>query len=139
MRYACPRMRRLKLYLCCFAIATLVATACATQGNVPAAGGKSNSAVDSQGPFEIKGDVKAPVAIHRVEPNRPSGVTETGQVVMQTVIGLDGTARDIRVIKTPHPELSAVAVEALKGWRFRPGTLHGRPVEIIFYVQITFH
>lgn len=94
---------------------------------------------NSQGPFEIEGDVKVPVAIHRVEPDRPDGVTETGQVLMQTVIGLDGVARDIRIIRSPHPKLSDVSIEALKQWRFRPGTLHGRPVETIFYVQITFH
>jgi hypothetical protein len=126
-------------YLCGFALTALLLSACARQGTVSSPISDPRPEVESSGPLEIKGDVKVPVAIHRVEPSRPLGITETGQVIMQTVIGLDGTAHDIHVIKTPHPKLSEVSIEALKGWRFRPGTLHGRPVETIFYVQITFH
>jgi len=54
------------------------------------------------------------------------------------VIGTDGTPREIVVLESPHPKLSEASVEAAKGWRFRPGTYRGEPVDTIFNIQITF-
>jgi TonB family protein len=84
------------------------------------------------------GPVKPPVALHRVIPKRPQGVTERGQVLLKIVVGLDGMARNIEVVKTPHPALGEVSIEAAKQWRFTPGTLRGEPVETIFFIQISF-
>ena len=84
------------------------------------------------------GPVKPPVAIHRVIPTRPEGITENGQVLLKTIVGLDGIPRDIEVVRTPHPALGAVSVNAAKQWRFEPGTLRGRSVETIFFIQMTF-
>lgn len=84
------------------------------------------------------GPVKPPVALHRVIPQRPEGITAKGQVLLKTIVGLDGLARDIEVVKTPHPALGDVSAEAAKQWRFTPGTLRGKPVETIFFIQMTF-
>ena len=84
------------------------------------------------------GPVKPPVALHREIPTRPDGVTETGEVLLKTIVGLDGIARNIEVVKTPHPALGEAAAEAAKGWRFSPGTLRGEAVETIFYIQMRF-
>lgn len=84
------------------------------------------------------GPVKPPVATHRVIPSRPDGVTETGEVLLRTIVGLDGVARDIEVVKTPHTALGEASVEAAKQWRFTPGTLRGKPVETIFFIQMRF-
>ncbi|MGZ8853822.1 MAG: energy transducer TonB [Thermoanaerobaculia bacterium] len=84
------------------------------------------------------GPVSPPVALHRVIPKRPEGVTEKGQVLLKTIVGLDGIARNIEVVKTPHPALGEVSAEAVKHWRFTPGTLRGKPVETIFLILITF-
>jgi hypothetical protein len=92
-------------------------------------------------PYELSvgGAVKPPVAIHRVEPEKPAGVAETGRVPVQSVVGLDGIPRNLVVLEAPHPKLAEVSVNAVKGWRFRPGTLHGKPVETLFIVRIAFH
>lgn len=85
------------------------------------------------------GPVKPPVAQHRVIPERPAGVSETGDVLLKTIVGLDGVARNIEVVKAPHPALGDVSVEAAKQWRFAPGTLRGSPVETIFFIQMSFN
>ena len=85
------------------------------------------------------GAVKPPVAIERVIPERPAGVTETGRVLLMAVIGLDGIPRDIEVLEAPNPKLGEVSVEAAKKWKFKPGTLHGRDVETKFPISIMFH
>ncbi|MGZ5447147.1 MAG: energy transducer TonB [Thermoanaerobaculia bacterium] len=71
-------------------------------------------------------------------PSRPDGVAETGEVLLTTIVGLDGVARDLEIVKTPHPAPGEVSVEAAKQWRFSPGTLRGRPVETIFFIQMRF-
>lgn len=114
-------------------IAALLACSCASTPD--------NRAEPSGGPpYQVisGGPVKPPVALYRVIPDRPAGVDERGQVLLKTIIGLDGNAREITVIRAPHPKLGKVAVEAVKQWRFTPGTLHGKPVETIFLVQIIF-
>jgi TonB family protein len=90
-------------------------------------------------PVRPGGDVSLPVAIHRVQPEKPAGVVETGKVILEMVIGTDGSPRDVVVLETPHPELGLVSVEAARDWQFRPATCHGTPVAVIFNIQITFH
>src|SRR5947208_1687091 len=72
------------------------------------------------GPVRPGNGVTVPVAIHRVEPERPAGVIETGRVLLEMVIDTDGVLRNIVVLESPHPKLSDVSVEAAKAWKFRP-------------------
>ena len=126
-----------KLHLRCFVAGLAVALGfCSTTG-------PTSGEVEPTGPppYELiaGGAVKPPVAIHRVEPARPAGVAETGRVLVQSVVGLDGVPRNPVVLESPHPKLAEVSLEAVRGWRFKPGTLHGKPVETLFIVQIMFH
>jgi hypothetical protein len=101
----------------------------------------SSVSVDPPGPpYQVisGGPVKPPVALHRVIPTRPEGVTEKGEVLLKTIVGLDGIARDIEVIKAPHSALGEVSAEAAKQWRFTPGSLRGQHVETIFFIQMRF-
>jgi TonB-like protein len=59
-------------------------------------------------------------------------------VLLKTIVGLDGMARDIEVIKAPDPALGRVSAEAARQWRFKPGTLRGQEVETIFFIQMKF-
>jgi len=42
------------------------------------------------------------------------------------------------VIKGLPLGLSESAVEAVKQWKFKPGTLNGEPVEVIFNLTVNF-
>jgi TonB family protein len=90
-------------------------------------------------PVRAGGDVSLPVAVHRVEPERPRGVSETGRVILELVVETDGTTRDIVVLQAPHPELGRVSAEAARDWKFRPALCRGTPVAVIFNIQVTFH
>jgi len=90
-------------------------------------------------PYQIGGDVKAPLVLKRVEPKQPPGVHETGTVLLRAVIGLDGVPRDIVVLKTDSRALAEATEAAFKDWRFQPGTLQGEPVEVFFHLTMTFH
>ena len=93
------------------------------------------------GPRRVGGEVKPPVVIHRVQPVY-AGTAQKGHiegiVIVEVIVGRDGNVNDARVIKPLPFGLSEAALEAVKKWKFRPGTLRGRPVEVIYNVTVTF-
>jgi TonB family protein len=121
------RMRRLALLflLALFAPALFAAQA-------PEAGGP---------PYHVGGNVKAPVVIQRVEPVYPAEARAnrvSGIVIVDAVIDRNGDVRDISVLKPLPFGLDQAAVDAVKQWKFKPGTLDGQPVEVIFNLTINF-
>ncbi len=52
-----------------------------------------------------------------------------GDVEVRLIVGYDGTVKDA-AIETGDSVLGATAVEAVRGWTFRPYVLHGAPAEV---------
>jgi hypothetical protein len=84
---------------------------------------------------------KAPEVIRRREPVRPGIINAIGpsQVVIKTVIDIDGMVRQPTIVASPAPSVSYAALEAVHEWRFRPGMSEGKPVPAIFSLTIRFH
>ncbi|HEX3067986.1 MAG TPA: energy transducer TonB [Thermoanaerobaculia bacterium] len=84
---------------------------------------------------------KGPEVIHRQEPVRPGIIAAIGasQVVIKTVIDIDGMVRQPTIVESPGPSASYAALEAVHEWRFHPGTSEGKPVPVIFSLTIRFH
>lgn len=51
-----------------------------------------------------------------------------GRVVLEFVIGKDGTPREPQVISSNHPAFEQAAMDAVLNWRFEPGKKAGQPV-----------
>lgn len=97
--------------------------------------------VDPSGAYRVGGDVKAPVLLHRVEPVYPAGAKHdgvSGIVILEVVIGKDGRVKDAVVLKGLPEGLSEAAVDAVRQWEFRPGTVKGEPVDVIFNISVNF-
>jgi TonB family protein len=60
-----------------------------------------------------------------------------GSVVLQAVVGTDGTIQDLRVISGPAILISA-AQEAIRQWRFKPYLQNGQPVETVARITVNF-
>jgi protein TonB len=60
-----------------------------------------------------------------------------GTVILEAVIGVDGTVQDVRVLRS-IPLLDASAIEAVHQWRFTPTLLNGEPVAVVMTVTVTF-
>jgi TonB family protein len=98
-------------------------------------------AIDGTVPLRVGGDVKAPVVIRRVEPvytaearqNRVSGI-----VIVEVVIDTTGRVRNVQILKPLPSGLDQAAVDAVKQWEFKPGTLNGSPVPVIFNLTVNF-
>lgn len=93
------------------------------------------------GPLRVGGDVKAPVAIQRGEPNYTDTARKArvaGTVVVEAIIDKQGNVDNVKVIKGLPMGLSEEAEKAVRKWRFKPGTLNGVPVDTIFNLTVTF-
>jgi TonB family protein len=91
--------------------------------------------------LRIGGDVKAPRLISKIEPKYSEDARlakYTGAVLLSVEIGKDGGARNIRVTRPLGLGLDEKAVEAVKQWKFAPGTLNGVPVVVSAQVEVNF-
>ncbi len=77
-------------------------------------------------------DIQAPVVIQRVEPIvGRSLMGRTANATVEAIIGEDGIPRNICVTEGDREWGRAVAA-ALRKWRFKPGTLQGKPIAVQF-------
>jgi TonB family protein len=80
------------------------------------------------------------LAIHTVDPSYPPEARAQklqGSVVLQTVIGRDGSVQDVKLVRG-YFILAKAAIAALKQWRFKPSTINGRPVEAQTTITLNF-
>lgn len=92
-------------------------------------------------PLRVGGDVKAPVVMQRVEPLFPEEARKArvaGIVILEAIIDREGNVKDAYVLKPLPFGLSEAAVDAVKQWKFRPGTLNGQPVDVVFNLTVNF-
>jgi protein TonB len=104
-------------------------------------GSGSGGAEVPSGPLRVGGDVKPPITLNRVQPEYTETARKarlSGVVVLEAIINKDGTVEQVRVLKGLPMGLSEKAEEAVKGWKFKPGTLGGQPVEVIFSLTVNF-
>jgi protein TonB len=92
-------------------------------------------------PVRVGGDVTAPIAISRIEPQYTEIARKArieGVVIIEAIIDRNGNVTDARVLKPLPMGLSDAAVEAVKRWKFKPGQLNGQPVPVIFNLTVLF-
>lgn len=104
----------------------------------------SLSGANSTPPAEIyevaKVDAK-PVATHRAHPTYPAALRREkiqGVANVSFIVKPDGSVTEVTVIDATHRLFGSAAVEAVKKWRFRPGTVGGQPVACRMVVPVQF-
>jgi TonB family protein len=102
----------------------------------------TTTAVEPTGPLVAGiGDVKAPIVLRRVSPPYPrqaAVIHLSGFVIVECIIDKTGVVRDAKVVKSTSGLFEQAALDAVQQWQFAPGTLHGRPVDTIFNLTVTF-
>ena len=92
-------------------------------------------------PLRVGGDVHAPLVIEKVDASYTEEARNArinGIVILEVVVGRDGLVKDASVIKPLPFGLNQAALDAVKQWKFKPGTLDGNPVDVIFNIVINF-
>jgi protein TonB len=78
--------------------------------------------------------------IQPVEPVYPPAAKASGQrgsVVLQVLIGRDGTVQDAKFLQGSLV-FARVAIDAVKQYRFKPYSLNGRPVSMQSVITLNF-
>ncbi|HEX7190636.1 MAG TPA: energy transducer TonB [Thermoanaerobaculia bacterium] len=97
--------------------------------------------LNAPGALRVGGDVKAPIVIRGVNPVYPDDERRnhvSGIVILEALIGKDGRVKDAAVLKTVSAGLDQAALDAVRQWEFKPGTLNGEPVDVLFNLTVSF-
>jgi TonB family protein len=62
-----------------------------------------------------------------------------GVCVLSLVVGVDGLAHDIKVVRALGRGMDEKAVEGVSKWRFQPATQDGKPVSTQTLIEVSFH
>lgn len=96
---------------------------------------------DLDPPYIKKTQISGPVPVHKVDPKYPPELVQArveGEVILYAIIRKDGTVDSIQLVHGLDPLLDANSMQALSGWKFRPATREGSPVELETVVHIPF-
>jgi len=113
-----------------------------TVGNDPGIGNKPGSgfgnAIGAGGP-----GVTTPTVITQIKPRYTADAMRLriqGSVWVECVVMPDGSVGDARVTRSLDARfgLDDEAIAAAKQWRFRPGTLNGKPVPVVVSIELMF-
>jgi len=88
--------------------------------------------------------VEAPIITRRVLPKYPEKAVKvrlTGYVILEAVLGKDGSVRDIKVLRglgRGKFGFEEAAMDALKQWEFLPGSVNGNAADVRMTLKIDF-
>jgi TonB family protein len=93
------------------------------------------------GVYRPGGSVTAPRLLSQVRPTYTAEALARrvqGSVVLEAIVMADGVPAQIRVARSLDVDLDAQAIDAVRQWRFDPGRLAGRPVNVLVTVVLDF-
>jgi TonB family protein len=91
--------------------------------------------------FTPGGGVTAPKAIYDPEPeysDEARRAKHEGIVLLALIVDQQGRARNVRIVRSLGMGLDEKAIEAIKKWKFAPGTKDGYPVAVQVNVEVNF-
>lgn len=104
----------------------------------PGSGGGTGGGVFRAG----TGGVGTPICVYCPDPQYSEEARKAkyqGTVVLNVVVTTDGRATNISVIKGPGLGLEEKAMEAVRGWKFKPAVgPNGKAVNVIVPIEVTF-
>jgi TonB family protein len=93
------------------------------------------------GPYRAGAGIEPPRLLREVkavytDEARRRGIE--GEVLVEIVVGRDGSVGDVRVLRSLGHGLDRKAIEAVRQWRFAPARRQGAAVDVIVEVSLQF-
>lgn len=88
----------------------------------------------------VPAEVMEKLVTHRVDPDYPEAARPAnlqGVIVLDVVVGRDGSVVDVRALNGPDV-LAQAAMNALRWWRFEPYRVEGKPAVVDTTVAVEF-
>jgi protein TonB len=102
--------------------------------------GLPQKAQQPQPQAHVPAEVMEKLVTHRVDPDYPEAARPAnlrGIIVLDVVVGRDGSVRDMHALNGPEV-LAQAAMDALRWWRFKPYRVDGQPAEVETTVAVEF-
>ncbi|MGA2807182.1 MAG: energy transducer TonB [Terracidiphilus sp.] len=96
---------------------------------------------DKDGVYSAGPGILSPLVLQRgtaVYPENVPADAVDGVCVLSLVVDADGTPTKLQVVATHGAAFDAAASDAVKQFKFEPGTLDGKPVPVRIYARIRF-
>jgi TonB family protein len=91
--------------------------------------------------YKVGNGTTQPAVVFKVDPEYPEEARKakvSGTVALSVIVGQDGKARSIHVVKSLGVGLDEKAIEAVKKWKFKPGMKGGQPVNVRATIEVNF-
>ncbi len=91
--------------------------------------------------MQVGGGVTAPEKIFAPQPRYSEDARKSrvqGVVILQAIVDTMGNIAQVEVLKGLPLGLTESAIETVKGWRYKPATLDGKPVAVYMHLLINF-
>ncbi len=109
-------------------------------GGVLGAMPQSAPAIAAPKRVRVSQGVAQGLLVHKVVPQYPAMAKAQhvqGSVVLQALIGKDGSIQNVEVVSGP-PQLAQAALQAVRQWKYKPYFLNGQPVEVQTLINVNF-
>ncbi len=93
------------------------------------------------GVYRVGGGVTAPVVLTKKDPEYSEEARKAkyqGTVLLAIEVSPNGSAQNIRVVRSLGLGLDEKAIEAVKQWKFKPGYKDGKPVTVAATIEVNF-
>jgi TonB family protein len=87
-------------------------------------------------PFESE-----PTVVARVAPKYPELAMRAGlegKVIIKIWVGIDGSAREVEIVKSDAEIFNSSAIEAGRLFKFTPATCNGRPIGVWVSIPLNY-
>jgi TonB family protein len=135
-------VRRVVILAACAALALVTcgsALALGMHANA-ASGGSDSNANKAPKQLTVSSEEMSHNLLNKAVPVYPPAAKKAriqGKVVLEAVIGTDGTVESLRVISGPQ-ELQQSALDAVRQWTYKPYLMNGEPVEVETTINIIY-
>ncbi len=96
---------------------------------------------EPEGPIRVGGDVKPPVKLVSPSPQYTEIARKAriqGVVIVEAIIDKQGNVTNVKILKALPMGLDLAASDAVSKWHFKPATLNGKPVAVIYNLTVNF-
>lgn len=107
-------------------------------GAVRLCGEASPPALTPKDPGTIMPVVKSTVEPLFPESARKHGI-KSGRVKISATVGTDGKIHEIQVVLSGGADFDSEAIDAVRRWKFTPGTVDGKPAPVTVHLDINIH
>ena len=90
---------------------------------------------------DTKSKTVLPKVIYKAEPQyteEAKAAKVMGTVALKLMVDEQGNAQDIQVTKSLDQGLDQKAIEAVRQWRFTPGTVDGKAAAVSVNIEVNF-